>query len=72
MLNVQREWTHNGLKCLVAVEEEFTNDWYSGYVAVPRSHPYWGKKPGQVESDVDQVTFAKQGSIVPPFKDENL
>jgi hypothetical protein len=72
MLVIQREWQHHGLKCLVAIEKAFTNDWYSGYVAVPRSHPYWGKEHGQVKIDVDQVTFAKQGSDDSPWKDNNL
>lgn len=57
---VQREWEYRGLKCLVAVDEEIVEEWYSGYVAVPREHPDWGKNHTDVEVH-GGLDFAQQG-----------
>jgi hypothetical protein len=68
---VERDWEHQGLRCLVTLDEELVEEWYSGYVALPRGHPDWGKK--LVDVDVHGgVTFAEQGSDDTIWKDGKL
>ncbi len=70
---VEREWEHRGLKCLVAFDQEFVEEWFSGYVAVPRGHPGWGKDHSIVKVDVHGgLTFAKQGSEDSIWKNTDL
>lgn len=70
---VEREWRHRGLKCLVALDEEFFEEWFSGYVAVPKGHPFWGKRHNQVKVDVHGgLTFAQQGANNSVLKNKDL
>ncbi len=57
---VEREWKHQGLECLVTLDEELVEEWYSGCVAVPRGHPDWGKDLADVDVH-GGITFAQQG-----------
>jgi hypothetical protein len=70
---VKREWEHHGLKCLVGFDDEYFEGWYSGYVAVPKDHPCWGKDPSVVKVQVHGgLNFAKQGSDDSIWKNKNL
>jgi hypothetical protein len=70
---VERKWKYRGLSCLVTLDEHFVEEWFSGYVAVPKGHPYWGKNHSIVKVDVHGgLTFAKQGSDDSIWKDKNL
>jgi hypothetical protein len=70
---VEREWAHRGLKCLVTFDQEFVEEWFSGFVAVPRGHPHWGKNHRTVKVDVHGgLTFAKQGSEDAIWKNKDL
>jgi hypothetical protein len=61
---VEREWKYLGFKCLVALDQEFFEEWFSGYVAVAKGHPYWGKEQNQVKVDVHGgLTFSKRGTV---------
>jgi hypothetical protein len=58
---------------LVVFGEELVEEWFSGYVAVPKDHPCWGKDSNLVKVDVHGgLTFAKQGSSDSIWKDKNL
>ena len=55
------------------LEHEFIEEWFSGYVGVPRNHPYGGKQHDQVKIDIHGgLTFSQLGSDDPPWKDKNL
>ena len=70
---VEREWKHRGFKCLVTFDEEFFEESFSGYVAVPTGHPCWGKEHNQVKVDVHGgLAFSKQGSDDSIWKNRNL
>jgi hypothetical protein len=64
---IVREWTHKNLQCQVTYEDEFLEAWYSGWAAVPRKHPYWGKS----RRDLDQHIKVHGGVIVSKQGSEN-
>lgn len=70
---IEREWTHRGLRCVVALDEEFFEEWFSGYVAIPKGHPFWGKGFSQVKVDVHGgLSFAKRGWNGSIWKNKDL
>ena len=59
---IERGWECRGLRCVVALDVEYFEEWFSGFVAVPQGHPCWGKEQDQVRVNVHGgLTFAKHG-----------
>lgn len=58
---VLKDWVAYGLRCRV-LEGPFGN--YNGYVAVPKTHPAWGKDYIDMWQDIDVhggLTFGRRG-----------
>lgn len=58
-MGIVKEWESHGLLCRV-LDGPFSN--YNGYVAVSKSHPYWGKEYSDIHVSVHGgLTFGSQG-----------
>lgn len=60
-VEVVRDFTHGGFKCLVHKQKSGSLD---GYVVLPREHPYYGKGPGYI---LDLFTYEDRLSSSTPF-----
>jgi hypothetical protein len=71
-----RKWRYRGLLCEVILNKSEMSEWYCGYVAVERMHPYWGKNyDAAALSEIDihgGLTFSSRGEKGSRWKNRKL